>query len=58
MEQDSRSKQELLMSFIRKNVATELERPHPTEQPSVFGQGPLPGIGPILKSDDDQGVPF
>lgn len=50
MEQDSRSKQEMLMAFIRKNVATALEESRPSTPASVFNT--------VATSEKDEGVPF
>lgn len=51
VEIDSRSKQELLMAFIRKNVLAACEEARPVIPASVFGQATNPQL-------DDQGVPF
>jgi hypothetical protein len=49
---DSRSKQELLMAFIRKHVAQSLEESRSVIQPSVFSQAAT------SQNQPDEGVPF
>ncbi len=56
IEMDSRSKQELLMSFLRKNVSAAIEETRPSMPASVFT--PIASNATLIKCEEDQGVPF